>query len=152
VQSGVTYESLNENLKTVRFLFVWGLCYDVLFPRRTSHTTPMYYQAQYAVRGAIVLRAMELAKQMAAGEKLPFDRILYCNIGNPQSLEQKPLTFNRQVHALLECPDLMNNESVRVASRLCAGVLLSRVALTAVAVVGGRSFSLLMLWHALSTC
>lgn len=99
-----------------------------------------------------MLRAMELAKQMAAGEKLPFDRILYCNIGNPQSLEQKPLTFNRQVHALLECPDLMNNESVRVASRLCAGVLLSRVALTAVAVVGGRSFSLLMLWHARSTC
>jgi hypothetical protein len=27
---------------------------------------------------------------------LDFDRIIYCNIGNPQQLQQKPITFFRQ--------------------------------------------------------
>jgi alanine transaminase len=31
------------------------------------------------------------------GETLPFDKIIACNIGNPQALRQKPITFNRQV-------------------------------------------------------
>ena len=58
--------------------------------------------AQYAVRGAIVLRAQELEVQ---GKK-----IIYCNIGNPQALKQKPLTFLRQMLSLLEYPELLNNE------------------------------------------
>lgn len=30
-------------------------------------------------------------------KSLPFDRIINCNIGNPQQLSQKPITFFRQV-------------------------------------------------------
>jgi aspartate/methionine/tyrosine aminotransferase len=56
-------------------------------------------ESQYAVRGKIVLRAQELEEQ---GKK-----IIYCNIGNPQALKQKPLTYIRQVLSLLEYPDLM---------------------------------------------
>lgn len=29
--------------------------------------------------------------------KLNFDRVVFCNIGNPQQLNQKPITFFRQV-------------------------------------------------------
>ena len=58
-------------------------------------------EAQYAVRGKIVLRAQELEEK---GKK-----IIYCNIGNPQALKQKPLTYIRQVLSLLEYPDLINN-------------------------------------------
>lgn len=54
--------------------------------------------AQYAVRGPITDRAQELER---AGRK-----IIYCNIGNPQALGQKPLTYVRQVLALTEWPDL----------------------------------------------
>jgi alanine transaminase len=56
-------------------------------------------EAQYAVRGAIPLRAEELREQIEEGKggDLPFDEVVSCNIGNPQQLDQKPLTFLRQV-------------------------------------------------------
>jgi aspartate/methionine/tyrosine aminotransferase len=47
-----------------------------------------------------VARAAELEKQ---GRE-----IIYCNIGNPQSLGQMPLTWNRQILALCEYPALMD--------------------------------------------
>jgi aspartate/methionine/tyrosine aminotransferase len=53
---------------------------------------------EYAVRGPIVSRAQELERQGR--------RIIYCNIGNPQSLGQHPLTYVRQVLALVEYPEL----------------------------------------------
>ena len=56
-------------------------------------------ETEYAVRGPIVARAQELEKQ---GRE-----IIYCNIGNPQSLGQKALTWNRQILALCEYPELM---------------------------------------------
>ena len=54
---------------------------------------------EYAVRGPVVDRAQELEKQ---GRE-----IIYCNIGNPQSLGQQPLTWLRQILALCEYPALM---------------------------------------------
>ncbi|MCI0473197.1 MAG: aminotransferase class I/II-fold pyridoxal phosphate-dependent enzyme [Ignavibacteria bacterium] len=62
---------------------------------------PNLLNAQYAVRGKIVIRAQELEEQ---GKK-----IIYCNIGNPQALKQKPLTYIRQVLALIEYPDLISS-------------------------------------------
>lgn len=56
-------------------------------------------QTKYAVRGAIVARAQELERQ---GRD-----IIYCNIGNPQALQQRPLTWVRQVLALCEYPELL---------------------------------------------
>jgi aspartate/methionine/tyrosine aminotransferase len=53
---------------------------------------------EYAVRGPIVARAQELERQGR--------RIIYCNIGNPQSLGQRPVTWVRQVLALAEWPEL----------------------------------------------
>lgn len=54
----------------------------------------------YAVRGPIVARAQELER---AGRK-----VIYCNIGNPQALGQRPLTYARQILALLEWPELVS--------------------------------------------
>ncbi len=53
---------------------------------------------EYAVRGPIVARAQELEKSGM--------EIIYCNIGNPQALAQKPITWNRQLLALCAYPDL----------------------------------------------
>jgi aspartate/methionine/tyrosine aminotransferase len=55
---------------------------------------------EYAVRGPIVIRAQELERSGC--------EIIYCNIGNPQALEQKPLTYVRQVLALCQYPDLIS--------------------------------------------
>jgi aspartate/methionine/tyrosine aminotransferase len=65
---------------------------------------PKLLQAQYAVRGPIVQRAQEME---AAGKK-----VIYCNIGNPQALKQRPLTFLRQALSLLEYPELLDSPRV----------------------------------------
>jgi aspartate/methionine/tyrosine aminotransferase len=62
-------------------------------------------KAEYAVRGPIVQRALELE---ATGRK-----IIYCNIGNPQALRQRPLSYVRQFLCLLEYPELLQNSSMR---------------------------------------
>ena len=38
--------------------------------------------------------------------QLPFDKIISCNIGNPQALEQKNLSFIRDVLSLVINPNL----------------------------------------------
>ena len=65
---------------------------------RLSELGKSVLATEYAVRGPIVARAQELER---AGKE-----IIYCNIGNPQALEQKPLSWVRQVLALCEYPDL----------------------------------------------
>lgn len=66
---------------------------------------PNLLKAEYAVRGPIVDRAQQLEKQ---GKK-----IIYCNIGNPQALKQKPITYIRQILSLMEDPVLLDNLDVR---------------------------------------
>jgi aspartate/methionine/tyrosine aminotransferase len=65
---------------------------------------PNLLTAEYAVRGPIVIRAQELEK---AGKK-----IIYCNIGNPQALKQKPLTYIRQILSLMEYPQLLEHPEI----------------------------------------
>jgi hypothetical protein len=89
---------------------------------------------EYAVRGTVVIAAdrindelkLEAAEAEAEAEaennkdsnnkddsnnnsnsnsKYKFDKIIYTNIGNPQSVGQKPLTWPRQVLALIDLPD-----------------------------------------------
>jgi hypothetical protein len=60
---------------------------------------PAVLSAKYAVRGELAIRANELTAQLKKGEQtdLPFKDVVHCEIGNPQALDQKPLTFIRQV-------------------------------------------------------
>lgn len=68
---------------------------------------------EYAVRGAQALRADELKTQLAKlPNSLPFKNVVACNIGNPQQLGQPPLTFYRQVSALVEYPPLMKETKI----------------------------------------
>jgi hypothetical protein len=65
-------------------------------------------RAQYAVRGELAIRAEELrlvsqtllfmVKELKRNpNSLPFDKVVFCNIGNPQQLGQNPVTYFRQV-------------------------------------------------------
>jgi aspartate/methionine/tyrosine aminotransferase len=71
-----------------------------------KHLNENLLRAEYAVRGSIVLRAQELELQ---GKK-----IIYCNIGNPQALGQRPLTYLRQILSLIEYPELMKQQATDV--------------------------------------
>ena len=55
---------------------------------------PNLIDMEYAVRGPIPQRAAEMKKQGR--------RTIPCNIGNPQALGQRPISFYRQVLSLLE--------------------------------------------------
>ncbi|RKP09525.1 hypothetical protein THASP1DRAFT_4415, partial [Thamnocephalis sphaerospora] len=76
-----------------------------------SSINPNIQRVQYAVRGELAIRAEKLNVELAAGKKLPFSRVVNCNIGNPQQLNQKPITFFRQVAALTEFPALLEPEN-----------------------------------------
>lgn len=78
-----------------------------------STINPSMVNVQYAVRGELAIKADEYSQQLerGAGSSLPFDKIVTANIGNPQQkgLDQKPITFWRQVISLLEYPELMTH-------------------------------------------
>ncbi|KAG0597947.1 hypothetical protein M758_12G032500 [Ceratodon purpureus] len=77
-------------------------------PLSLETINPKVIKAEYAVRGEIVIRAQTLQQELISKPgSLPFDEIIYCNIGNPQSLGQLPITFFREVIALCDHPDLL---------------------------------------------
>lgn len=73
---------------------------------------PLVKAASYAVRGRVVQRAGQLAQQLKTNPtSLPFNNIVACNIGNPHSLQQKPLSFPRDVLSLVLNPELKSRAS-----------------------------------------
>src|SRR5271154_5493905 len=84
-----------------------------------DNINPHVKQAQYAVRGELAIKSEEYRARLKKGDPpsppeppLPFNRVISANIGNPQQLDQKPITFFRQVLSLLEYPPLLENEEV----------------------------------------
>ncbi|XP_069322835.1 alanine aminotransferase 1 isoform X2 [Eulemur rufifrons] len=70
---------------------------------------PCVRRVEYAVRGPIVLRALELEQELRQGVKKPFTEVIRANIGDAQAMGQKPITFLRQVLALCVNPDLLSS-------------------------------------------
>lgn len=88
----------------------------VLTPQNIN---PNVLNVEYAVRGALSIKANEYESIIALGKGnengLPFDSVVTANIGNPQqqpNLAQKPLTFWRQVAALTEYPPLLEDPTL----------------------------------------
>jgi alanine transaminase len=83
-----------------------------------DNINPHVRAAQYAVRGELAVKSEQYRAQLAKGEgkNLPFDTVIAANIGNPQQLDQKPITFFRQVASLLENPQLLEHEDVLTSS------------------------------------
>lgn len=78
-----------------------------------DNINPYVKEAQYAVRGELAVKSEKFKVQLAKGEgSLPFDTVISANIGNPQQLDQKPITFFRQVASILENPKLLEHPDV----------------------------------------
>lgn len=78
-----------------------------------ENVNPHVREAKYAVRGELAVRSEEYRVKLARGDKdLPFKEVISANIGNPQQLDQKPITFFRQVLSLVENPKLLEHEDV----------------------------------------
>ncbi|RXH67575.1 hypothetical protein DVH24_027722 [Malus domestica] len=75
---------------------------------------PKVLKCEYAVRGEIVALAQRLQEELKANPSShPFDEILYCNIGNPQSLGQQQITFFREVLALCDHPAILDKSETQ---------------------------------------
>nr|XP_057923788.1 alanine aminotransferase 2-like isoform X2 [Doryrhamphus excisus] len=70
---------------------------------------PTVKMVEYAVRGPIVQRAVELEKELSEGRKKPFEEVIKANIGDAHAMGQQPITFFRQVLALCSYPELLND-------------------------------------------
>lgn len=68
--------------------------------------------AQYAVRGELAVKAEAHRQALLdpSAASLPFKQVISANIGNPQQLGQKPITFFRQVVSIMEYPDILQSE------------------------------------------
>ncbi|KAK5087480.1 alanine transaminase [Exophiala xenobiotica] len=88
-----------------------------------DNINPHVKEAKYAVRGELAIKSEEYRAKLRklkedgpptppSDSDLPFDTVVSANIGNPQQLDQKPLTFFRQVLSLLEYPNLLDKEDV----------------------------------------
>ena len=75
---------------------------------------PYVRAAEYAVRGELAVKSEEYRKKINNNDAhdLPFDNIISSNIGNPQQLDQKPITSFRQVLSLVENPLLLDHEDI----------------------------------------
>lgn len=71
-----------------------------LVSRRTvlskSILPPNVLSAQYAVRGPLVVRAVEIEKALKKGEKFPFSRITYCNV-RPSKRDHGSKEFKEEI-------------------------------------------------------
>ncbi|NXJ25095.1 ALAT2 aminotransferase, partial [Dicrurus megarhynchus] len=86
---------------------------------------PAIRRVEYAVRGPIVTRALELEQELRKGVPKPFTEVIKANIGDAHAMGQKPITFLRQVTALCLCPELLQdpnlpNDAKERAQRLLA--------------------------------
>ena len=82
-----------------------------------DNINPHLKEAKYAVRGELATRSEEYRTILSQASNpaeagLPFDHVISANIGNPQQLDQKPITFFRQVLSLVEYPPLLEKEDV----------------------------------------
>ncbi|CAI5439058.1 unnamed protein product [Caenorhabditis angaria] len=76
----------------------------------TSNINPNVITMQYAVRGPIVIRAVELEKELANGAKKPFPNVIKANIGDAHAMGQKPITYIRQLLACIANPVIMETD------------------------------------------
>ncbi|CAH9088690.1 unnamed protein product [Cuscuta europaea] len=83
-------------------------------PVNIQSINPKVLKCEYAVRGEIVNLAQKLQEELHSNPgSHPFDEIIYCNIGNPQSLGQQPITFFREVLALCDHPSILDKSETQ---------------------------------------
>ncbi|XP_020709444.1 alanine aminotransferase 2 [Athalia rosae] len=74
-----------------------------------DNINPNLKRMEYAVRGPLLIRALEIEKELAKGVKKPFNEVIKANIGDAHAMGQKPITFLRQVLALTVTPEFLDD-------------------------------------------
>merc|ERR1712212_1150622 len=72
---------------------------------------PCVKKMEYAVRGPLVIRASALEQELKEGVKKPFSNVIKANIGDAHAMGNKPITFIRQVMAIITHPPLLETDA-----------------------------------------
>merc|ERR1712241_1654411 len=89
-----------------------------------ENLNPCIKTMEYAVRGPLVIRATEIEKELQSGVKKPFDSVIKANIGDAHAMGNAPVTFLRQVLALVSYPELLNSNEFPEDAKSRAQVIL----------------------------
>lgn len=75
--------------------------------------------ANFAVRGQIITRSLQIRDEIEKGLKHPFESLTELNVGNPHTFAgSKPVSFFREVVACMMAPHaLLNNETISKCAR-----------------------------------
>jgi alanine transaminase len=84
-------------------------------------------QTEYAIRGYISGVLADLKARIKKGEKMPFEKFVRCNIGNPLDLGQPCLSFPREVLAVAMCPWLLTSQNISADAKDRAKFYMSQV-------------------------
>ncbi|XP_060802433.1 alanine aminotransferase 1 [Amyelois transitella] len=90
-----------------------------------ENINPNIVKLEYAVRGPLVIRATEIAKELEKGAQKPFKRVINANIGDAHAMGQTPITFIRQVLACVSMPELIEKSNYPADVKQRATELLS---------------------------
>ncbi|CAG0926068.1 unnamed protein product, partial [Notodromas monacha] len=74
-----------------------------------DNMNPCIKTMEYAVRGPLVIRAVEIEKELQAGKEKPFKDVIRANIGDAHAMGQKPITFLRQVVSACVNPEILED-------------------------------------------
>uniref|UniRef100_A0A0M3HN98 alanine transaminase n=1 Tax=Ascaris lumbricoides TaxID=6252 RepID=A0A0M3HN98_ASCLU len=74
-----------------------------------GNINPHVKTMEYAVRGPLVIRAVEIEKELDKGVSKPFKSVIKANIGDAHAMGQKPITFIREVLACVSNPSLLDS-------------------------------------------
>lgn len=64
------------------------------------------YKSHYAVMGPTLTRAVQIERELTKGVSKPFARVIRAHLGDVQAMGRPPITFIRQVLALVVYPQL----------------------------------------------
>lgn len=76
-------------------------------PYKPVLTPETCYKGLFDVKFSMVNLDLSSVEQKIAQKQVPFSSIIRCNLGNPQGVGQKPVTYLRQMIAGFACPDLI---------------------------------------------
>lgn len=74
-----------------------------------DNMNPCIKKMEYAVRGPLVIRATAIEKEIQDGVQKPFSSVIKANIGDAHAMGNPPITFIRQVLAIVTHPPLLDS-------------------------------------------
>jgi len=92
---------------------------------KLDNMNPNIKKMEYAVRGPLVIRATAIEKEIEAGVKKPFPNVIKANIGDAHAMGNKPITFIRQVLAIVAHPPLLDSADLPSDAKERASAILA---------------------------